>query len=88
MDASQLPKGQSSEKSGDGRPRNEPGIWRHKAAKVELITQPGTDGVIQADALKRLGYERVGDVPSRVEILAMQKAQADKDAKEAEPVKV
>lgn len=88
MDASQLPKGQSSEKSGDGRPRNEPGVWRHKAAKKELITQPGNDGTIQADALKRLGYERVGDVPSRQELLAMQKAQADKDAKKAESAKV
>ena len=78
MDASQLPKGQSSENT-PGRPKNEPGVWRHKAAGVELITAPGNDGTIQADALKRVGYERVGDVPSRTEILAMQKAQLEKD---------
>lgn len=79
MDASQLPKGQSVEMPGDGRPINKPGIYRHKAAKKELITSVGPDGVIQADALVRVGYERVGDVPSRQEILAMQKAQAEKD---------
>lgn len=82
MDANQLPKGQASEKSGDGRPENQPGIYRHKAAGVELITQPGADGVIQADALVRVGYERVGDVPSRLTLLEMQKAQLVKDKAE------
>jgi hypothetical protein len=84
MDPNLLPKGQSTEKQGDGRPLNQPGIYRHKAAKKELITASGADGVIQADALIRVGYERIGDVPSRQEILAMQKAQLEKDKKNPE----
>lgn len=82
MNAAQLPKGQSGEGNGDGRPKNEPGIWHHPGADVNLITQPGNDGVIQADALKRVGYVRVADVPDRTKLLKMQKAQLAKDLAE------
>lgn len=91
MDASQLPKGQSSETT-PGKPKNEAGVYRHEAAKVQIITQPGNDGAIQADALVRVGYKRMGDTLSREELLKMQKAQLAKDLAEtkaeAEPVKV
>lgn len=80
MDASQLPKGQSVEKDGSGRPRNLPGVYRHKAAGKEIITSADeSDGTIQADALVRVGYTRVADVPSRVELQKMRDAQAKKD---------
>ncbi len=83
MDASQLPKGQSTETPGNGRPQNEPGIYHHPAADKTIITQAGSDGVIQADALVRVGYVRTGDVPSREKILEMQKAQVAKEETEA-----
>ena len=83
MDAAQLPKGQSQETSISGRPRNEPGIYHHTAADKTIITQAGSDGSIQADALVRVGYARTGDVPSREKLLEMQKAQLKKDLAEA-----
>lgn len=76
MDSSQLPQGSSVERSPI---TNLPGVYRHDGAGVELITQAGDEGRIQADALVRVGYKRVGDVPSRVELLAMQKKQLVKD---------
>lgn len=80
MDASTLSKGKSTERNGDGRPINLPGIYTHKEAEAQVITAEGDEGVVQADALVRLGYERTGDVPSRIELLKMQKAQERKDA--------
>lgn len=78
MDASTLPKGQSLEKT-DGRARNEPGKYIHKETKAIFITAEGEEGVIQADALNapiwEHGWERIGDVPSRVELLKLRKAQ-------------
>ena len=86
MDASQLPKGQSMERTSDGRPLNMPGVYKHKDTGATFITASGEEGVIQADALQspvwQGAWERVGDVPTRTEILAAQKAQALKDAAE------
>lgn len=87
MNASDLPKGQSNEANGDGRPINLPGIYRHGPTGKEIITADGDSGVIQADALMQPRWEgswsRIGDVPSRVEQLAMRRKQALKDAAEA-----
>jgi hypothetical protein len=79
MDASTLPKGQSLEKT-DGRPVNEPGKYKHKPTGAIFITAPGEEGVVQADALSNpdvwhFEWERVGDVPSRTELLEMRKEQ-------------
>jgi hypothetical protein len=76
MDASQLPHGGAAEQS---PVKNLPGVYRHEGAKAEIITVPGNEGSIQADALVRVGYTRVNDLPSRVELLAMQKKQLVKD---------
>lgn len=85
MDASQLPKGKSPEKT-EGAPVNEPGIYQHKDTKGTYITAEGEEGVIQADALMspvwKDAWERVGDVPNRVELLKLRKIQQLKDAKE------
>lgn len=96
MDASTLPKGQSSERT-EGRPLNEPGIYQHKDTKGKFITAEGEAGVLQADALMspvwKDAWERIGDVPNRLELLKMRKKQlledtaeeaAQKEADEAE----
>lgn len=84
MDASQLPKGKSMERTSDGRPLNQPGVYKHRDTGVLFTTAPGEEGVIQADALNspvwKDAWEWIADVPSRTEILAAQKAQALKDA--------
>ena len=83
MDASQLPKGQSLERT-DGRQLNQPGIYVHKDTGAKYITAEGEEGVIQADALQspvwKDAWERKGDVPSRVELLKMNKEQQVKEA--------
>lgn len=84
MDASQLPSGPSSEKS----PRaNLPGEYAMDGVEQHIITVEGDEGYIQADALVRVGFKRVGEVPSRVELLAMQKKQLVKDLAEAKKAK-
>jgi hypothetical protein len=79
-----IPKGQSKEVSDAGQ--NVPGVYRHKDLGVELITAPGEDGAIMADALMsplwKDAWERVGDVPSTTELLKTRKAQELKDAAE------
>lgn len=84
MDASKLPKGQSVERT-EGRPYNLPGIYKHKPSGNTLITSDGDEGVVQADALMspvwKDQWERVGDVPSRVELKEMREAQLQKDLK-------
>lgn len=84
MDASNLPKLQSKELNTDGRPINLPGVYEHKDNDAVYITPEGDEGVAQADALMhplwKDAWQRVGDVPSRVEILAMRKTQEIKDA--------
>lgn len=90
MDASQIPKGQSAEKTEGGQ--NLPGVYIHKDTKVKFITSDGEEGVIQADALMspvwKDAWYRATDVPTRVQILADRKAQEIKDAKaEAEEKK-
>ena len=85
MDASQLSRGKANERNGDGRPINLPGIYTHSLSGKTIITAAGDEGVVQADALMQPRWQgqwkRTGDVPSRVDILAMQKAQEMKDAK-------
>ncbi len=84
MDVSNIPKLQSKELNTDGRPINLPGVYEHKDTDAVFITSEGDEGVAQADALMhplwKDAWERVGDVPSRVEILEMRKAQEVKDA--------
>lgn len=84
MDASKLPKGQSEEFT-QGRPVNLPGIYKHEKSGATFITSEGSEGIVQADALLtnpmwKDGWVRVGDVPSRLELLAMRKIQEKKDA--------
>lgn len=85
MDASKLPKGQSAERSTDGRPVNLPGVYVHKDTGAKFITSEGDEGVAQADALMvplwKDAWERTGDVPSRVEVLKMRKDQEIKDVR-------
>lgn len=84
MDPTKIPKEKSPERHTDGRPVNEAGIYVHKDTKAILITSEGKEGVIQADALMsplwEHAWERTGDVPSRLELLKMRKAQEKKDA--------
>ena len=85
MDASKLPKLQSREVPSDGRPVNLPGTYTHKDTGQVFITSSDYDaGVAQADALMNPlwehAWERTGDVPSRLEIEEMRKAQEVKDA--------
>lgn len=84
MDASNIPKMQSKERHTDGRPLNLPGVYEHKDTDAVFITSEGDEGVAQADALMhplwKDAWERVADVPTRLEILEMRKAQEVKDA--------
>ncbi len=85
MNATQLPKYQSTEENGNRKPRNQPGIYRHEGSGKEVITSADpSDGSIQADAFVRVGYHRIGDVPSRLE---MQKRREKRDAEAAEALK-
>lgn len=85
MDTSNLSRGQSTERNGDSRPINLPGTYTHKPSGKTFITVEGDEGVVQADAMMQPRWqgtwERTGDVPSRVDLLAMRKAQELKDAK-------
>lgn len=78
-----LPKGISAERN-EGV-NNLPGIYVHKESGAKFVTSDGDEGSIQADALLspvwKDGWERIGDVPSRVELLEMRKTQEQKDAK-------
>jgi hypothetical protein len=86
MDASKLPKGKSQEVATDGRPLNQPGIYKHKDTGGIFITAEGEAGVLQADALTspiwKDAWEWTAEVPSRTELLKMRKAQEIKDATE------
>ena len=83
MDASTIPKGQSAEKS-EAR-SFPPGIYRNKDNKEIFITAEGEEGSIQADALMNPIWKDVweweAEVPNRVELLKLRKAQLLKDAK-------
>jgi len=83
MDASKLPKLKSAETNTDGRPKNLPGIYKHKDNGQVCITPPGEEGTIYADYLMspawEHAWERTGDVPSRQELLKMNKVQEMKD---------
>lgn len=72
----------SAEFTPDGKPTNAPGVYEMKregTTPVQIITQGGSEGYIQADALVRVGYKRVGELPSREELLHMGKVQQAKD---------
>ena len=80
MDTQTLPKYQAAEGNGNKKPKNLPGVYRHEAAGKEVITvADSNDGSIQADALVRVGYHRIGDVPSRTELAKRREAQLKKD---------
>lgn len=85
MDATKIPKMRSTERNTDGRPLNLPGIYKHRDSGAIFITAEGDEGIAQADAIStdrwRDAWERVGDVPTRIELLAMRKAQLVKDMK-------
>jgi len=86
MDASNLPKGQSPERT-DGRNVNLPGVYVHKGSGQTYITAEGEEGTVQADALmseKWKGdiWEWTAPVPNRLEIQAMRKVQLAKDTAE------
>lgn len=94
MDVSNLPKQKSAETNTDGRPKNLPGIYVHRDTRATYITAPGEEGTIQADALMsplwEHAWEWTAEVPTRLEIQAMQEAQLKKDTalidgKKAEP---
>jgi hypothetical protein len=63
---------QSPEIAGKSGKNNQPGIYRHPETGAEVITAPGNAGVPMADALVRLKFVRVADVPSPDEIRKMQ----------------
>lgn len=82
---------QSAEFAPEGKPANFPGIYEMKREgldSVRIITQPGDEGRVQADALVRVGYVRVGEVPSRTELLTMQKRQQARDMAEEKAAKI
>ena len=97
MDATTIPRGQSQEVS-DGRPVNLPGKYVHKETKAVFITADGDAGILQADSLMspvwQGQWERVGDVPTRLELQEMREAQeisdarAEKAAKEAREARI
>lgn len=58
----------NTEKMGDGRPVNLPGLYRHTESGAEIITTSDYDaGKIQGDALVQVGFKRVGDIPTKVD---------------------
>lgn len=77
MDASTLPKNQSKEVT-QGRPQNEAGTYKHRDTGATFITADGEEGILQADALMspvwKDAWEKVGDVPSRSELLKQRRA--------------
>ena len=79
MDASKLPRGQSALKDGEGRPQNLPGVYIHRESGMKYTTAPGMFGTVQADHLMSPvwagAWKRVGDVPTREELLIARKAQ-------------
>ncbi len=57
----------NTEKMGDGRPVNLPGLYRHTESGEEVVTTSDYDaGKIQGDALVQVGYKRIGDIPTKV----------------------
>ena len=81
-----IPKVQSGEYT-PGQPQTLPGTYKNKKNGRLYITVEGREGVIQADALmsnpqQKGEWERIGDVPSRIELLEARKAQELKDATE------
>lgn len=55
----------ANEIQGDGRPVNQPGLYRQKETNIEIVTAPGSNGRIQADAMVQQGFVRVGDIPTQ-----------------------
>lgn len=61
-----------------GKEKNKPGVYIHKLSGTTIATREGSEGVIQADAFVRAGYEYQGPAPSRLENLEAQKTQETK----------
>jgi hypothetical protein len=78
----ELPKGPGAERSNGSA--NPPGIY-HLENGAQIITASGSEGASQADALVRVGFKYAAPVPSRQELLEMQKAQAAKEAPKEAP---
>lgn len=56
------------ESNGDGRPANEPGVYRHPETGKELIARRHRKfGDAQADGFVQVGYKWVGPVPKESE---------------------
>lgn len=84
MNPDNIPKGAGQlETPGDGRPINQPGVYRHEASNAEIIIMPDAKSTGQQDALVRMGFVWVGEAPSRVALVEMQKAQQAKDEENA-----
>jgi hypothetical protein len=80
MNPDQIPKGAGQlETPGDGRPVNEPGVYKHPGSGAQLIVMPDARSTAQQDALVRMGFVKVAEAPTRVELDAMQKAQVASD---------
>lgn len=63
------------------KPINNPGVYEHSQAKKQIIVMPDAQSTAGADAAARMGYVKVAEPPSRVELQAMQDAQRAKDLK-------
>ena len=50
----------NSEKQGDGRKANLPGIYELPGTDVKITTSEGNDGYIQADAFVQVGFKYAG----------------------------
>ena len=61
-----------------GKEKNKTGVYIHKLSGATVTTREGSEGVIQADAFVRAGYEYQGPAPSRIETLDAQKTQETK----------
>jgi hypothetical protein len=87
MDASTIPKMQSKEVNGDGRPFSRPGVYQNKRNGMLFGTSDGDEGVAQADAITNPlwgdEWEWIREPYTRQEALDMRKAQEVKDATEA-----
>lgn len=79
------PKGPQMETNTSGRPINEPGVYEHPQAvnadgsHKQIIVLPDGKSTAVQDAAVRMGFVKVADAPSRVEVQAMQDAQLAKD---------
>jgi hypothetical protein len=89
MNPKDLPKGAgASETPSNGRAANDPGVYEHAASGKQVIVMPDAQSSAQQDALVRMGYTKVAEPPTALELRAMQEAQAAKDAKKSDPATI